>query len=76
MDSDNPEDSADDGGADTASDMELDKGSEDWETQEVRNVKAVRNVPGLIWPIRQLKKKIGKALTMVSILEMRTNTGI
>jgi hypothetical protein len=49
---DNPNDSDDDWEADNESDKELDNGSEDSETLEVRNVSAAPNVPGLIRPIQ------------------------
>ena len=73
---DNPNDSEDDWEADNESDMELDNCSEVSETLEVRNVSAAPNVPGLIRPIRQSKKKIEKALLTVNIMETRRNKGI
>jgi hypothetical protein len=75
-DLDNPNDSEDDWEADNESDMELDNCSEVSETLEVRNVSAAPNVPGLIRPIRQSKKKIEKALLTVNIMETRRNKGI
>jgi hypothetical protein len=73
---DNPNNSEDDWEADNESDMELDNGSEDSETPEVRNVSAAPNVPGLIRPIGRSKLKVEKALLMVNIMEMRRNKGI
>jgi hypothetical protein len=75
-DLDNPNDSEDDWEADNESDMELDNCSEVSETLEVRNVSAAPNVPGLIRPIRQSKKKVEKALLTVNIMETRRNKGI
>jgi len=75
-DLDNANDSEDDWEADNESDMELDNCSEVSETLEVRNVSAAPNVPGLIRPIRQSKKKVEKALLTVNIMEMRRNKGI
>jgi len=72
-DLDNPNDIEDDWEADNESDMELDKGSEDSETPEVRNVSAAPNVPELIQPIRQSRKKVEKALLTVNIMETRRN---
>jgi hypothetical protein len=73
---DNWNDSEDDWKANNESDTELDNGSEDSETQDVRNVSAPLNVPGLIRPIRQLKKTVEKGLLMVNIMETRRNKGI
>jgi hypothetical protein len=73
---DNPNDSEDGWEADNESDTELDNGSEVSPTLEVRNVSAAPNVPGLIWPIRQSKKKVEKALVTVNIMETRRNKGI
>jgi len=70
---DNPNDSKDDREADNETDLELGKGSEVSETLEVRNVSAAPNVPGLIRPMRQSKKKVEKALVMVNIMQMRRN---
>jgi len=56
--------------------MELDNGSEVSETMQVRNVSAAPNVPGLIPPIRQSKKKVGKALVTVNMMERRRNHAI
>jgi hypothetical protein len=39
-------------------------------------VSAAPNVPGLIRPIRQSKKKVEKALVTVNIMETRRNKGI
>jgi len=75
-DLDNPNDSEDDWEADNESDMEQDKGSEDSETPEVRNVIAAPNVPELIRPIPQSRKKVEKALLTVNIMETRRNKGI
>jgi len=75
-DLDNPNDSEDNWEADNESDMELDNCSEVSVTLEVRNVSAAPNVPGLIGPIRQSKKKVEKALLTVNIMEMRRNKGI
>jgi len=58
---DNPNDSEDDWEADNESDTEQDNGSEVSQTPEVQNVSAAPNVPGLIRPIRQSKKKVEKA---------------
>jgi len=73
---DNPNDSEDDWEADNESDTELDIGSEVSQTLEVQNLSAAPNVPGLIRPIRQSKKKVEKALAMVNIMETRRNKGI
>jgi hypothetical protein len=73
---DNPNNSKDDWEADNESDMELDNGSEDSETPEVRNVSAAPNVSGLIRPIGRSKWKVEKALLMVNIMETRRNKGI
>jgi len=75
-DLDDPNNSKDDWEADNESDTELDNGSDVSETLEVRNASAATNVPGLIWPIRQSKKKVEKALVTVNIMEMRRNKGI
>jgi len=75
-DLDIPNDSEDDWEADNEPGMELDNGSEVSETLEVRNVGAAPNVPGLIRPIRQSKKKVEKALVTVNIMETRMNKGI
>jgi len=75
-DLDNPNNSEDDWEADNESDMELDNCSEVSETLEVRNVSAAPNVPGLIRPTRQSKKKVEKELLTVNILETRRNKGI
>ena len=75
-DLDNPNDSDDDWEVDNESDTELDNGSEVSQTLEVRNVGAAPNVPGLIRPIRQSKKKVEKALVTVNIMETRMNKGI
>jgi hypothetical protein len=75
-DLDNPNDSEEDWEADNESDIELDNGSEESETLELRDVSAAPNVPGLIRPIRQSKKKIEKPLLKVNILETRRNKGI
>ena len=56
--------------------MELNKGSKDSETPEVRNVSAAPNVPGLIRPIRQSWKKVEEVLLTVNIMETRWNKGI
>jgi len=56
--------------------MELDNGSEESETPELQNVSDAPNVPGLIRPILQSKKKVGKVLLMVNIMETRRNKGI
>jgi len=74
-DLDNPNDSEDDWEADNESDTELDNGSEVLQTMEMRNVSAAQNVPGLIRPIRQSKKKVEKALLTVNIMETRRNKG-
>jgi hypothetical protein len=73
---DNPNHSEDNWEADNESDTELDNGSEVSETLEVRNVSAAPNVPGLIRPIRQSKKKVEKALVTVNIMETKRNKGI
>jgi hypothetical protein len=75
-DLDNPNDSKDDWEADNESDVELDNGSEESETPELRTVSGAQNVPGLIRPILRSKKKVEKALLMVNIMETRRNTGI
>jgi len=73
---DNPNDSEDDWEADNESDMELDNGSEVSETLEWRNVSAAPNVPGLIRPIWQSKKKVEKVLVTVNTMWTRRNKGI
>jgi len=73
---DNPINSEDDWEADNESDIELGNGSEVSETLEVRNVSAAHDVPGLIRPVRQSKKKGDKALVTVNIMETRRNQGI
>jgi hypothetical protein len=75
-DLDTPNDSEGDREADNESDTELDNGSEVSETLEVRNVTAAPNVPGLIRPTQQSKKKVDKALVTVNIIETRRNKGI
>ena len=75
-DLDNPNDSEDDWEPDNESDMELEKASEDSETPEVQNVSAAPNVPGLIRPIRQSRKKVEKELLTVNIMETRRSKGI
>jgi len=71
-----PNDSEDDWEEDNKSDMDLENSSEVSQTLEVRNVSAAPNVPGLIRPIRQSKKKVEKALVTVNVMEMRRNKGI
>jgi len=56
--------------------MELDNGSEESETPELRNVRAAPNVAGLIQPILRSKNKVEKVLLTVNIMAMRTNQGI
>jgi hypothetical protein len=56
--------------------MELDNGSEESETPELRNVSAAPNVPGLIRPILPSEKKGEKALLTVNMMETRRNQGI
>jgi len=75
-DFDHSTDSKDEWEAVNESDIELDDCSENSETPEQRNVSATQNVPGLIPPIWQLKKKSQKALMMVNIMETRRNKGI
>jgi len=75
-DLDNPNNCEDDCKADNESDTELDKGSEVSDTLQVRNVSAAPNVPGLIRPIPQSKKKVEKASVTVNIMETRRNKGI
>jgi hypothetical protein len=75
-DLDNPNDSEDDCEADNESDMELDNSSEVSKTLEVQNVSAAPNVPGLIRPIPQSKKKVEKALVTVNTMETRRSKGI
>jgi hypothetical protein len=75
-DLDNPNNSDDVWEADNESDTDLDNGSEDSETLEVRNVSAEPNVPGLIRPIRRSKKNVEQALLMVNIMETRRNNRI
>jgi len=75
-DLDNPNAREDDWEADNESDMELENGSVDSETPEQWNVSAAPNVPGLIRPIQQTKKKVEKALMTVNIMEMRRTNGI
>jgi len=72
----NPNDSKDDCKADNESHMELDNGSEDSQTPEQQSVSAAPNVSGLIWPIRQSKKNVEKALMMMNIIETRKNKWI
>jgi hypothetical protein len=69
-------DSEDDSEADNASELEVDNGSENSETPELRNVSAAPNVPWLIRPIWRSKKKVQKALLMVNIMETRRNKEI
>jgi hypothetical protein len=73
---DNPNDSEDDWEEENESDRELDNSSEVSETLEVRNVSVAPNVPGLIRPIRQSKKKVENTLVTVNIMEIRRNKGI
>jgi hypothetical protein len=75
-DLDNPNDSEDDWEADNEPDMELDNGSEESETPELRTVSVAPNVSELIRPILQSKKKVEKALLTVNIMETRRNKGI
>jgi hypothetical protein len=70
---DNTNDSEEDWEVDTESDMQLDNGSEEWETLERWDVSAAPNVPGLIRPIRQSKKNIEQALLTVNIMQTRRN---
>jgi len=74
-DLDNLNDSKDDREADHKSDIDLDYGSDDSETPEHRNVSAAQNVPRMIRPIGQSKKKVEKALITVDIMEARRNKG-
>jgi hypothetical protein len=73
---DNSNDSEDDWEADNESDTEQDNGSEVSQSLEVQNVSAAPNLPGLIRPIQQSKKKVEKALVTVNIMETRRNKGI
>jgi hypothetical protein len=73
---DNPNNSEDDWEADNESDIELDNGSEESETPEERNLSVALNVPRLIRPIQQSKKKVENALLTVNIMETRRNKGI
>jgi len=75
-DLDTPNDSEDDWQAENESYKELDNCSDVSETLEVRNVSAAPNVPGLIRPKRQSKKKVEKALLAVNIMETRRNKGV
>ena len=72
----NPNNSEDNWEADNESDMELDNGSEESETPEVRNLSVALNVPRLIRPRQQSKKKVEKALVTVNIMETRRKKGI
>jgi hypothetical protein len=74
-DFDNPNDSEDEWEADNESEMELDNGSKDSETPELRNVSAAPNVPWLIWSIRRSNKKVEQAVLTVIIMETRNNKG-
>jgi len=73
---DNPNNNKDDWEADHESEMLLDNGHEDSETPEQQNVSAVPNIPGLIQPIRGLKKMAAKVSMMVNIMGTMRNTGI
>jgi hypothetical protein len=73
---DNPNNSENDWEADNESDIELNNSSEVSETLEVRSVSEATNVPGLIWPIQESKKKVEKVLVTVNILETSRNKGI
>jgi len=75
-DLDNPNDSEDDWEEDKGSDIKLDNGSEVSESPELWNVSAAWNVPWLIPPVWQSKKKIEKALLTVNVMETRWNKGI
>ena len=75
-DLDNSNDSEDDWEKDNESHRELHNVSEDSEAPDVWNVRVEPNVPGLIRPIQQLKKKVEKALLTVNVMEMRRNLGI
>ena len=72
-DLDIPNHSEDDWEADNESDMELDNGSEDSDTPEVRNVSVSQNVPQLIWPIRWSKQQVEKPFLMVDRMQNRRN---
>jgi len=72
---DNPNDSKDDCSAAVESDMEQDNGIEDPECTEQRDVNAVPNVPGLIYPTWESKRKAEKVSMTVNAIEMRRNEG-
>jgi hypothetical protein len=61
---------------DNESDMELGNGMKVSETLEMRDVSAAPNIPELIRPIPQSKKKVEKVLLKVNLMETRRNKGI
>jgi len=75
-DLDNPNDSDDDWDTNNESAMELEKGREDAETPQQRNVNAAPNVPGLIRPKRRSTNKAEKLLMTFNIMERRRSNGM
>jgi len=75
-DFDNPNDSEDDCAADVEFDLEQDNVFDDPECTEQRDVGAIPNVAGLIWPTRKSKRSPWKVMVIVSATETRRNMGV
>jgi len=73
---DDPNDSEQDWEGDNESEIELNNGVQDSETEVHWVVTATPNVPGLILPTWRSKNKAEKVLIMVSTMEMRRSKGI
>ena len=72
----NPNDSEDDCGVDVESDLELDDIIEDPDNPEQRDVRATRNVHGLIRPTPRSNGQAEMVLMTVNAMETRRNKGV
>jgi len=75
-DLDNPNDREDYCVVDIESDIEQDNSIEDLECPEQRDVRAVPNVPGLIWPTQMSKRQAETVLMTVNAIETWRNKGV
>jgi hypothetical protein len=74
-DFDNPNDSEADCAADDHSDIEHNNCIEDLECPEQHDVRAMPNVPGLVWVTQKSKRQADKVLVTVNAAETRRNQG-
>jgi hypothetical protein len=72
----NPNNNEDDCTADVESDIEQGNGIEDTECPEQRDVSAIPNVPGLIWPTRKSKRQAEKGIVTTNAIETRRTKGV